>query len=286
MIGLCRRNIKVFFRDRAAVFFSLLSGLIIIGLYALFLGDVWASSLSDITNAREIINSWLISGLVAVISFTSSLGAYAVMVDDSTKGIRKDFFSSPISKERIVGGYFLSNLLTSFVVTLVTLAVGEVFIVLEGGELISLTTLLKVLATILMTILMNSSILFVVVSFVKTQSTFSLISTIVGTLIGFLTGIYVPIGQLNASMQWLIKVFPLSHAAALLRQLMMDSPMRYGFASFPQSATDKFKAIMGVNLSLGGHLLAPWMHVAVILLTTGVFYLISIGIVSRMRNAA
>ncbi|HCD44303.1 MAG TPA: ABC transporter, partial [Lachnoclostridium sp.] len=34
------RNLKLFFRDRSAVFFYLLSVFIIIGLYALFLGDV------------------------------------------------------------------------------------------------------------------------------------------------------------------------------------------------------------------------------------------------------
>ncbi len=40
-----KRNLKVFFRDRAAVLFSLLAVFIIIGLYALFLGDVWMSEL-------------------------------------------------------------------------------------------------------------------------------------------------------------------------------------------------------------------------------------------------
>lgn len=33
------RNLRVFFRDRAGVFFSLLSALILIALYALFLGN-------------------------------------------------------------------------------------------------------------------------------------------------------------------------------------------------------------------------------------------------------
>ena len=33
------RNIRLFFRDKTSVFFSFLSVLIIVGLYALFLGD-------------------------------------------------------------------------------------------------------------------------------------------------------------------------------------------------------------------------------------------------------
>ena len=45
-----KRNVRLFFRDRSAVFFSLLAVLIIIGLYALFLGDVWLSDFPG-TNA-------------------------------------------------------------------------------------------------------------------------------------------------------------------------------------------------------------------------------------------
>jgi len=41
MIMLARRNLTVFFRDKAAVFFSLLSALIVFGLYIFFLGDFW-----------------------------------------------------------------------------------------------------------------------------------------------------------------------------------------------------------------------------------------------------
>ena len=43
-LQLCRRNLLLFFRDKSAVFFSLLSVFIIIGLYALFLGDVVVAS--------------------------------------------------------------------------------------------------------------------------------------------------------------------------------------------------------------------------------------------------
>ncbi len=38
---LCNVNLKLFFRDRARSFFSLMAVLIIIALFAVFLGDVW-----------------------------------------------------------------------------------------------------------------------------------------------------------------------------------------------------------------------------------------------------
>ena len=48
MKALCIRSLRLYFRDKGAVFFSLLAVLIVFGLYALFLGDVYTDSLSDL----------------------------------------------------------------------------------------------------------------------------------------------------------------------------------------------------------------------------------------------
>ena len=57
MIGFAKRNLLLFFRDKTSVFFSLLAVFIIIGLYALFLGDVWISSFSDMQGVRFLMDS-------------------------------------------------------------------------------------------------------------------------------------------------------------------------------------------------------------------------------------
>lgn len=44
---LTTRNLRLFFRDRAGVFFSVLSALILIGLYVLFLGGQQVDNLRD-----------------------------------------------------------------------------------------------------------------------------------------------------------------------------------------------------------------------------------------------
>lgn len=85
MLTFTQRNLKLFFRDKSAVFFSLLAVFIIIGLYALFLGDVWTDSLSDWANARQLMDSWIMAGLLAVTSITTTMGAFGVMVDDRSK---------------------------------------------------------------------------------------------------------------------------------------------------------------------------------------------------------
>jgi len=284
MIGLARRNLTVFFRDKAAVFFSLLSALIVFGLYVFFLGDLWTSNLNTIANGREIMDSWLTAGLLTVTSFTTAMGAYGVMVEDRVRGISKDFYASPVGRKDIVGGYVLSAFITGLIISVITLLLGEVYIVSNGGKWLDVFSFAKVIGVLIITSLMNNSLLFVLVSFFSTPVSFSAASTVVGTLIGFLTGIYVPAGMLSSSMQWVIKLFPVSHAGALLRQIIMDKPMSRGFSGVPAKQVLEIKEILGVVFSFGNQPMEPWMHVLVILGTAVIFFVLGVIIVSRTKG--
>ena len=59
MIAFTKRNLKLYLRDKSSVIFSLLSVFIIIGLYVVFLGDVYTDDLSDFENARELMDNWV-----------------------------------------------------------------------------------------------------------------------------------------------------------------------------------------------------------------------------------
>ncbi|MEG0693711.1 MAG: ABC transporter permease, partial [Oscillospiraceae bacterium] len=219
MIGFGIRNLKVFFTDKAAVFFSLLAVFIIIGLYALFLGDVWTSGFEGMSGVRYLMDSWIMAGLLAVTSVTTTMGAFGIMVEDKSKKINKDFTASPIKSSGIVGGYIISAVIIGIIMSLITTVLAEIYVVVNGGELMDLTTLVKVLGLILLATITNSAMVLFVVSFFKSSNAFATASTIIGTLIGFLTGIYLPIGNLPETVQWVVKCFPVSHAAALFRQV-------------------------------------------------------------------
>ncbi|HPW00815.1 MAG TPA: ABC transporter permease, partial [Oscillospiraceae bacterium] len=146
MIGFAKRNLLIFFRDKAAVFFSLLAVFLIIGLYALFLGDVWVSGFSGMSGVRYLMDSWIMAGLMAVTSVTTTMGAFGIMVDDKTKKIIKDISSSPLKRGKIAGGYILSSYLIGCIMSFVALALAEIYIVADGGELLEPAALAKVAA--------------------------------------------------------------------------------------------------------------------------------------------
>ncbi len=276
MINFTLRNLRVFFKDKTAVFFSLLAVFVIIGLYVLFLGDVWSASFADVENARFIMDSWIMAGILAVTSFTTTMGAFGIMIEDKAKKINKDLVVSPIKTTSLVGGYIFSSVIIGVIMSLVTLVLAEIYIVIGGGELLSMITFMKVLGLVLLATFTNSSIVLFMVSFFDSLNAFSTASTVVGTLIGFLTGIYLPIGQLPAAIQWLIKLFPVSHAASLFRQVMMQAPLSVGFKDFPTEYVDGFKEFMGVTFLFNDYLVTPIMSILILIVTSFVFYALSV----------
>ena len=275
MINFARRNILVFFRDKMAVFFSLLAVLIIIGLYTLFLGDVWTSSLPGVGNAGVLMNSWIMAGILAVTSLTTTMGAFGIMVEDRAKKMDKDFYTAPISRSHIAGGYMISALLIGLIMSFVALVIAQVYILLRGGALLTPLALLKTAGIIVLVSLTNTAMVTFLVSFFKSMNAFSTASSIVGTMIGFLTGIYLPIGSLPEAVQYVIKIFPVSHAAVLLRQIFMEQPMAEGFAGAPLDEVERFQETMGVTFRFGDTVVTPLISVAVLLLAAAVFYALS-----------
>lgn len=274
---LTKRNLMLFFRDRSAVLFSLLAVFIIIALYAVFLGDVWLDdSMKDIKDADTLMNSWLVAGLLAVGSVTTTLGAFGVMIDDKVRKINKDFYSSPIKKSSITGGYIASAFLIGVIMSVITVFAAQIYIVLNGGAWFTPMVYAKVFCLVLFTAMTNTSLVCFIVSFFRSHSAFNTASTIIGTLIGFLTGIYLPIGALPETVQTVIKIFPVSHAASLFRRVLMEDGMSKVFDGVSADYLDGFKEYMGVTFRFGGYEVTPSVSILILAGTAVVFYCLSI----------
>lgn len=279
-----KRNLKLFFRDRSAVFFSLMAILIIIVLYAAFLGDVWLpDSMKNIEGASSLMGSWLVSGLLAVASVTTTMGAFGVMIDDRVKKIERDFCASPFPKSRLTAGYLGSAFLIGTIMSIITFAAAELYIVLKGGDWLAFIPCLKMLLLIFLSAIANTSVVCFIVSFFKSQHAFSTASTIIGTAIGFLAGIYLPIGSLPSSVQTVIKLFPVSYSASLFRQILMEAPMKMSFSGVPAQFLSDFKEYMGVTYQFGGQEISSLVGILILAGTAIAFYGLSVLNMSKQR---
>ena len=96
---LVKRNSLLFLRERSAVFFSLLSMLIVLALMVIFLGRMNSRALVDLLsewggerdlaaderNAAYLIQLWTLAGILVVNAVTVTLTVTGIMVQDETE---------------------------------------------------------------------------------------------------------------------------------------------------------------------------------------------------------
>jgi multidrug/hemolysin transport system permease protein len=254
---------------------------IIFALYVLFLGDVWTNGLPKMPGARALTDSWIMAGILAVTSVTTVMGAFGTMVDDRVHNIIKDFGASPISKGKIAGGYVLSSFMVGVLMSLVAFALSEMYVAARGGALLSPAAAVQVLGLILLATLCNTAMVSFLVSFFKSVNAFATASSILGTMIGFLTGIYLPIGMLPAPVQFFVKIFPVSHAALLIRRVMTEAPMQAVFKGAPDLIVRTFEDQMGIAFRFGGQTVPAYVSVLILAGTAILFYALAIMRFSR-----
>lgn len=279
-----KRNLKIYFQDKASVFFSMLSVIIIFALYIFFIGDSISSGLKFLPHPNRLMRAWMLAGMLASASITTSLGAYGVMISDRENKTIKDFYSSPVSRRQIAGGYIITGFIISIIMSIFTLIFGEIYMGMIGGAVLDMDILLKLFGVIVLSAFASSAIASFIISFLKTNSAYSAASMIVGTLIGFLVGAYIPIGNLPENVQWLVKYFPCAHSAVLYRQLLMESSIKENFANQPTAVLKETKEILGVVFVYNGHTASAWMSVAALLITGVVFYLLAVLVLIRKEN--
>jgi multidrug/hemolysin transport system permease protein len=289
VLQLTKRNIKLFLRNKAEVFFSFLSVFIILGLYVLFLGDVQIQNLKSMVggNFPEVeilVYAWMMSGLVAVSSVTLSLGALGRMVQDRERKVFNDFMVAPIHRWQLILGYLFSTLIISFSISFVLFIVSQAVLVIKGATWMPLISSLQVLGIIVLLTLSSGLLLLFAISFVHTETVYSLVSTIVGTLIGFVTGAYMPMGVLPRIVQDVCNLIPVSQGASLLRHLYMNPIIEKLFAGAPLETVTNYRVLQGIDLTLNKITLTDPMMLTYLVASIGVFLIFSVLRFNAMKN--
>lgn len=275
MITLIRRNSKLFFKDRMTVFFSLLSSLILIGLYFVFLEGTLSSEAAEYMDTDLLMFNWLIAGILAINSISTTLTVFGTKIKDDEKDITKDFYATPKTKAEIAGGYIGAAFFVSMLISIFTLVIGEAISYFQYGSLISLLTFVKVLGITLVAVFSNSALMYLIILHINSSGAYSMASSLIGSFSGFLAGIYIPIGILPDWTAVIIKIFPASQAASLLRRVLMaDEFQRMG--DVPNDIVLEVKETLGVVFTLGDGYITAVQSFIYVFLTGVVFYLLAV----------
>ena len=268
----------MFIRDKAQVFFSLLSVFVVLGLYVLFLQKTQLDSLETVvplsTEMKVMVNECMISGLLSIIAMTTTLGAFGTYVNDLEAKKNVDLLTTELPRASIQLSYLTSSSIIGFLLTFIAFLSGQLFLVFSGGSWLEWFDFVKVTGIIMLTVLLSSAMNLFIILFIKSQTAFATASTIVGTLIGFLCGVYIPIGFLPDFVQKIILFFPVSHTTVLFRSVFMEDSLNDVFPT--AELKEEFMRDFGVQYEWGGTIVEPWMSLAFISAAMLLFGLVSI----------
>lgn len=258
---LTKRNVKCFTRDRASVFFSFLSPIILLFLYLFFLADVQVmnieSTLKAIPNfvysSKDIkifVNSWLVANVISVGTITITLGVSGNIVGDKQLGIINDFTVAPVSKIELVISYFLSIFIVSFTINFLLLIMGQLLIVFMGGSLMALQDFFYFLGMIILSLISVVFLIMFIVSFLNTANSYSALSSIIGTFAGFMIGAYLPISMFPKWLQFISNLIPSSLSSSIFRNILMKGPLEKLLYDIPEPILETVKGKFRYNFSL------------------------------------
>lgn len=231
LANLTRRNVVVFFRDPAAVFFSLLSPIILFVLFSAFLGGVQTDALqkslptASADDVDAFVYSWVIANLVMITTATTSLSALVVFVNDRVGNVFRDFLVSPISRLQMILSYLLGAFVVSVALSTTVFVLADVYLGVVHSAALSAGAFAQALAQLVGFCLLFSAIWSLVVTFIGSAGVFTSVATIVGTAGGFLAGAYITVGALPSGVVTFMNVLPLNQAATLMRGPFTRGPL-------------------------------------------------------------
>ena len=295
--SLVKRITLVFVRDRAAVFFSVLSMLIILMLVWLFLGDMNSNNIvnvlsnfggvrdvaKDKENADYLIIVWTLAGVLLSNCVTISMTVMGNMIYDEEKNKLACFYVSPVGRIKIALGYVLSAWIIGVVMSTLTLGVAQGWLLLSGREALSALVILQLFGMIVLNTFVYSSISYLLALFVHSGSAWSGILTIVGTLIGFLGAVYLPVYMLPEGVASFLKGLPVLHGVSMMRRACVQTAVDTTFAGLPEEVAKQFCEDMGIVIHMQNTEIPIWTQYCG-LIALSVVVLAVAALISRRRK--
>lgn len=292
------RNLKQYLRDKGAIFFSLLSMFIVIVLMFFFLGDANVDGITsllaqfpgrdakkDEENAKLLVLAWTCAGMVSINAVTVTQASLSYMIKDRESGKLNSIYTAPVSRMIIAAGYALAAWISSVIVCSLTLIITEIYCVTQGMAPYSFPSHLKLLGFIAANSFTYATLMYLMAAVVKSSGAWGGIGTVIGTLVGFLGGIYFPIGQLSDGIAAMMKCTPVIYGTALFRSEMTAAVLDATFEGIPAQVVTEFSHVMGIELTIGDTVLNVPQELMVLLICGFVFLLCGGAVARFSKNA-
>jgi len=238
--GLIKRNLLLFFKDWQSILFSLLTSIIVLVLYLLFLKGTFVSAiqsameqypgLASMVLQKDIdmfANLFLLSGILGSAMISVPFSCITVLVKDRANKVDYDILATPMKRGQIIFAYFVSAVLTSILLNSIILAVGLIGIRMQGNMYLNISQVVKAFSIIALGSISASAIFMIIVLFFKTVSACEAFFGILSAASGFVIGAYIPISQFSDGVQTVCNLFPASQITIMLRNILLNGLLEH-----------------------------------------------------------
>lgn len=231
-LGFTKRNLLVYFKDIQTVIFSLLTAIIILALYLLFLKDTFVDAmqgamqgLTDIVSADDIdmlANAILLSGILGSSTITVSYNCLTTVVKDREHHVDYDISATPIKRWQIILSYFGASVISSFLISLILSAVGVIVLSAQGELYLDAAYCAALAGVDFLGAVSATSIFMLVMLFFDSASASGAFFGILSAAAGFIIGAYIPIRQFSKGVQTFCNLFPGTGVTILYRNVLLN----------------------------------------------------------------
>lgn len=284
MLAMVKRNMMLYFINRSGVIFSLLGALISFVLYLVFLKKGISSNWVGISHKNQLLDTWLISGTLAITGITTTLTALSQMVKDKEQHVLEDLSLTDAGPMSIRFGYLLSATLIGIIMQLIMLVLMGLYFNVTDKISFQMSQVVPTLGIMVLSAILATLVNAILVNRLKSVDSFGRLTTIIGTASGFLVGTYIPIGSLPTFAQTIMKVTPGSYIASLYRQVLMNDTIKDTFQQ--ESAVRYFNRLMGVQIKWSSllSLAGTYSLVVALIVITFIIVLVPSFIAQKQRQ--
>ena len=239
-LGLTKRNLLLFFKDKQSILFSLLTSMIVLALYLLFLKDTFVSamdsainqfpglySLIDKNDKDMFANLILLTGILGSAMITVPYNCLITLVKDRENKVDYDILATPLKRGQIILSYFVSAAFSSVILTGIILAIGLTTICMHGDIYLGTIDILKAFGFVALGSISATSIFMIVVLFLKSVSASGAFFGLLSAVSGFIIGAYIPISQFSEAIQTVCNIFPASQITIVLRNVLINGLLEH-----------------------------------------------------------
>lgn len=233
-MGLTKRNLLVYLKDKQSIVFSLLTSMIVFALYLLFLKSTFVDAidgaLSEFPILKEKIGASDLDMLTSIILLTGILGSAMItvpynclqtVVNDRENSVDRDILATPIKRWQIVLSYFSASAISAILMNGIILTSGLVILGVNGNLHMGLSEIALTYLVVALGCLSSTALFMMIIPFFKTSSACGAFFGILSAVSGFVIGAYIPISQFSDRVQTVCNIFPASHVTILLRNTLL-----------------------------------------------------------------